>query len=516
LPRSGVAARTLEWLPALTAVGYVVVVAARFPSLVRALYWNSDAASAFVFGSLLRGDGPVEIPRFGWWTSMWWLLATRDLPGHEYLWEVTGYAFVLATAALLGWATSRVAGRWAGLAAAATVVVIGPKALTSLLTVNWHTSTPFTAVVLAAYLVVLSRSRSWVLTVGVGVLAGANAASDPLLWLAGLAPFAVGAGVLAATTRRRDVAVRAAVLLAVVAVCFVGTNRIMSELGFHIIPVGVQLAGVADLLPNFIKLGKSIALVFGANHFFPGVYPSVPIRYLITLLAFAGLAATLVAALRSIVRRSDATTRAYSCYWATVVVLLGLGYWATNQGTGVGAGGGVNYVLSLPAAAGAGVALLAKRSSLGRLAASLAIATVGAVNIAGVTAGHAQETAGPQPYGGRLVRVLEREGLTHGYGPYWDAQSVTWKSGTRVLVAPVQPCGRPGGASVCRFHFFTIASWYDERPGPSFLLVDPPLGLSTTPPSAFGRPSKVLHVGPSAVVYVYPYDIRRHIRRRAG
>src|SRR5437588_3104780 len=141
LPRSGVAARSLEWLPALTAVGYVAVVVARFPGLVRALYWNSDAASAFVFGGLLRGDGPVEIPRFGWWTSMWWLLATRDLPGHEYLWEITGYAFVLATAALLGWATYRVAGRWAGLAAAATVVVVGPKALTSLLTVNWHTST---------------------------------------------------------------------------------------------------------------------------------------------------------------------------------------------------------------------------------------------------------------------------------------------------------------------------------------------------------------------------------------
>src|SRR5947208_10135764 len=131
LPKSGVAAQALEWLPALPALAYVVVVAARFPALVRALYWNSDAASAFVFGGLLRGHGPVEIPRFGWWTSMWWLLATRKLPGHEYLWEVTGYVFVLATAALLGWATYRVAGRWAGLAAAATVVVVGPKALTS-------------------------------------------------------------------------------------------------------------------------------------------------------------------------------------------------------------------------------------------------------------------------------------------------------------------------------------------------------------------------------------------------
>ena len=37
LPKSGVAAQALEWLPALPALAYVVVVAARFPALVRAL-----------------------------------------------------------------------------------------------------------------------------------------------------------------------------------------------------------------------------------------------------------------------------------------------------------------------------------------------------------------------------------------------------------------------------------------------------------------------------------------------
>jgi hypothetical protein len=489
----------------------VLVVAAKFPTLVRAVSWDSDAASAFVFGSLLRGHGTVQIPRFGWWTSMWWLLATRWLPGHKYLWELTGYAFALATAAVLGWATARVAGRWAGMAAASTAVVVGPKALNSLLTVNWHTSTPFTAVVLAAYLVMLGRTSSWLLTVGVGILAGANAASDPLLWIAGIAPFAVGAGVLALRMRRRDIATRAAVLLAVAAACFVATDRIMSGLGFHLIPVGVQFARAADLASNFIKLGKSIALAFGANHFFPGVYPNPAIRYGITLLAFAGLGATLFTAVRLTVRRGDPSTHAYACFWACTAVFLGLGYWVTNEGTGVGAGGGVNYVLSLPAAAGAGIALTAARSSFARVAVSLAICAVGVANIAGITVGHAQEKAGARLYGDQIIQLLERKGVTRGYGPYWDAQSLTWKSGMRLLVVPVQQCPRQGLA-LCEFPYFTIASWYERRPGPAFLIVDAPAGLASKPPSSLGRPLEVDHIGPDAVVYLYAHDITPEIR----
>ena len=60
---------------------------------------------------------------------------------------------------------------------------------------------------LAVALVALTRTRSWLLVVVVGLVAGTNAASDGLLWLAGVAPFALAAGVLARATRRRDVAV---------------------------------------------------------------------------------------------------------------------------------------------------------------------------------------------------------------------------------------------------------------------------------------------------------------------
>jgi hypothetical protein len=506
-----VAARAITWLPAAAAVAYVVLVAVRFPALVRALYWDSDAAGAFVLAERFSGHSTVHIPRFGFWTSLWWLLATRDLPGHEHLWEATGYVFAIATVALVGYATWRVAGRWAGVTAAATAVLVGPRALRSLLTVNFHASTPFTAAVLAVYLVVLARSRSWLLAVAVGLLAGLNLASDPLISLAGIAPFAVGATILAFATKRRDVAARAALVLAVIAVSAIATNRIMDALGFHIIPVGVELAGAKDLVPNFIKLGKSIALVFGANHFFPGIYPSTPIRYAVTLLAFAGLAATVVAAVRLTLSRLDPIAWAYACYWAAAAVFLGLAYWSTNQGTGVGPGGGVNYVLPLASAAGVGVALLARGSLAGRMAASLAIAAIGVVNIAGIARGRAEERAGPQAYGSQLVHLLEAKGLTRGYAAFWDAQSLMWKSGERLLIAPVQACSGQG-AALCRFPFFTIDSWYDERRGPSFLIVDAGAGLSIQPPSTLGRPAETDELGPGVTVYVYPYDIGRHVR----
>ena len=506
--------RAIEWLPAVAAAAYVMLVVAKFPALVRALYWDSDAAGAFVLGELVSGDGGVEIPRFGFWTSLWWLAATRDLPGHEELWQATGYVFALATVVLVGWATARVAGRWAGMTAAAVAVVVGPRTLTTLLTVNFHTSTPFTAAVLAAYLVLLLRFRSWLLAAAIGVLAGANAASDPLLWIAGLAPFAVGAGILALRTRSRDVAVRAGLVVALAAVMAAVTDRVMSGLDFTVIPVGLEPAHLADLGRNLVELGKSIALVFGANHFFPDVYPSAPARYVVTLLAFAALGATLFVAVRLLVRRSEAVVTAYACYWALAAVLLSLAYWGTNQAAGGGPAGGLNYMLTLAPAAGVGAVLLAARSATGRVLVSLAVAVVGAVNIASVADGRAEKHAGAATYGPQVIRLLERQGLERGYAGFWDAQSLTWKSEMRLLVAPVQPCDPQRGDTLCRRRFFTIDSWYEERPGPSFLIVDPPQGLAFEPPSSFGRPSSTFDVGPEMRVYVYPYDLARHIRQR--
>jgi len=504
------AGRALEWLPAVAAVAYLVVVVTRTPAIIRALYWSSDAAGRFVLAELAPGHGRVELPRYGAWTSFWWLLATRGLPGHEYVWEATPYVFALATAAIVGWATGRVFGSWAGMTAAVVTLVVGPVPLRSLMFGDLHTSTPFTAAILGAYLVVVADRRGWPLVLLVGVVGGLNAASDPLLWIAGIAPFAVGAGVLAVALRARDVAARAAAVVGVAAICAVVTGRVMSSLGFHIIPVGVKFAGISELGPNLLTLGRSIALLYGANFFvYPG-YPSDPLRFALALFGFAALAATLLAALRLSLRRAEPRARAYACYWATAVALLCGAYWTSNLASGAGFAGGVNYLLTVAPAAGVGLALLGAGSHRARLAVSLAIVLVAAVNVSSIAHGRAEVRSPAALHGPELIRLLERRGLTHGYASYWDAQSLTWKSGTRVLVAPVQPCA-DRRAQLCRHPFFTMDSWYQGRPGRSFLIVDPAVD-TWTKPSGLGPPSETYRLGPDVTVYVYPYDLARHIR----
>jgi hypothetical protein len=80
-----------------------------------------------------------------------------------------------------------------------------------------------------------------------------------------------------------------------------------------------------------------------------------------------------------------------------------------------------------------------------------------------------------------------------------------WKSGLRLTIDPVHQC--PDRVRLCKHRAFTYDSWFKARPGPTFLIVDPPQGLAFKPPPSFGRPSEVQRVGPQAVVYVFPRDL---------
>lgn len=509
--------RTAEALAALTLLAYIACVAVSFPRIVDGLYWNTDAAGAFVIASLYHLHHTVVIPRFGWWTSLWWMLATRHLPGHVVVWEATGYVFVVLTAATVGWATGRIAGRTAGIVAAACTIVVGPAALSQLVIVNFHTSTPFTAAVLSAYLVVLARTRSWVVTVGVGVLAAVNTASDPIGWIAAIAPFFVGTLLLAFLTRRRDIALRGGLVCGLTLVGVPTTDFVMRELGFHLVPVTVQLASIRDDVTNFIKLGKAIALLFGANHYFPGTYPSTGLRYAITFIAFAGAGATFVAAARFLRRRSDPQRTAYACYWAVSALLVACAFWLTNIGTGAGpAGYGVSYLFALIPAIGAGVGLVTAGWNAGPILASIAIAFVGSVNMAAIVktqkyGGIANSGWGASVHGPQVIRFLEQRGLEHGYAGYYDSQSLMWKSGLRFVTISAYACS--DGVHLCKIPDFTIDSWFKPRRGPTFLIVDPEQGLTFRPPPSFGRPSVTRHFGPQEVVYVYPRDVIASIVR---
>ena len=500
------AARTalvLRWLPAAAAAAYVVTVVVLWHELVDSNNWDTDVSGPLALAERLRGDGPVSIPHYGEWTTFWWLLATRWLPWHASLWDASGYVLAVATAVVLGLATARVAGRWAGVTAGATALLVGPFALRALLSLASHVTNPVGAVALAAGLVALTRTRSWLLVIVVGLVAGTNAASDGLLWFAGVVPFALAAGVLARATHRRDIGVRAAAIVGVTVVSAVVTAVVMRALDFHVVGLDIRLAALHDLPGNVRHLARMIAFLGGANYAVPGPYPQDPLRILLALLVFAGVATPLFAAVK--LRKAEPTLRAYAFFWASAVVVLCAVVVFTPNAVDLGPKS-ANYLLTLAPAAGAGIALLAARSRRAQVAVALAVAFVGAVNVASVVDGRAGGTPALGTYSNGIQELLERRGATRGYGGYWDAQNLSWQSDMKLLVAPVVNCGE----QLCPYNFFTVRSWYERRGGPTFLLVDPTNAVVQAPPWA-STAAETHHFGP-LTLYVFDYDIASRIR----
>ena len=496
----------LRWLPALAAAAYVATVVALWHELVENNNWDTDAVAKLVVAERLRGSGPVEISHYGEWTTFGWLLATRWIAWHRDLWTATGYGVTLLAAALLCWATWRVAGRWAGVTAAATALVVGPFVLRSFLsTTGVHGPTPVGAVVLAALLVLLVRSTSWLPAIVGGLVAGANAASDPLLWAAGIAPFALAAGLLFRATQRRDVGSRAGAALALALVSAAATTVVMRALDFHVGSADFALARVGELPDNVEHLGRMLALFGGANYALLGPYPQEPLRLLVALLTYAAVAASVLAAIK--LRRADAVRRAYAAYWAVSVALLCIVFVVTPNAADLGPKS-VNYLLTLAFAAAAGVALLGARSPRAQVIVGVCVAVVAATNIYGIVNGRAEVTgvvALPQ-HKAQIVRVLERARATRGYAGFWSALNLSWQTDMRLFVAPVSNCD----AELCPNKFFTIRSWYEPRGGRTFLLVDPTIPDIQAP--RFAEDAAETHRFGPITVYVFDYDISQQIR----
>jgi hypothetical protein len=503
--RTGRATLTLRWLPVLAGAGYVATVAVLGTRLVADDDWDSDVSAPLALAEQLRGGGAVHIPHYGEWTTFWYLLATRWLPWHASIWDASGYVLAVTTAVLLGWATSRVAGRWAGATAGATALLVGPFALRALLSLASHVTNPVGAVVLGIAVVLLPRTRSWLLVVAVGIVAGTNVASDGLLWFAGVLPFAFATGLYAWNTRRRDVAVRAGAIVAVTLLSAVATTLVMRALDFHVIGLDVGLDSVRDWPSNVRHLVRMIALLGGANYALPGPYPHEPLRVLVGILWIAGVASPVVAAI--LLRRTDVTVRAYATFWAAVVVCLCTVFVVTPNAADLGPKA-ANYLLALAPAAGVGVALLAMRAHSAQLAVALAVCVVAAVNIGHIAAGSAEITDLPamKAHWHGVEQVLEHEGVTRGYAGYWDSHNLSWQSHMHLRVAPVVNCAD----TLCPYNFFTIRSWYLGQSGPTFLLIDP-TNAFVKAPSFVSEAVSTHRLGP-LTLYVFRHDIARHFR----
>jgi hypothetical protein len=109
-----------------------------------------------------------------------------------------------------------------------------------------------------------------------------------------------------------------------------------------------------------------------------------------------------------------------------------------------------------------------------------------------------------------VLPFVQGEGLTRGYGAYWTAVPLTWRSHMRVQVTPVVSCPKsPHG--LCAYYNHTISNWYVPRPDTrSFLIVDHRYG-PPPPGKRLGGTAEVVDF-PHYSVYVYDYDIASNIK----
>ena len=187
--RPGFGARFVPWMPVAVGIAYLLVFVARFQLLIAHVYSESDAAVAGVIART-AGGGTIVLERYGWFTTLWFLQATRSLPYYRQLWEVVPSLFALASGIVLGVASWRLARRWAAAMTVTIVIVASPSVSFDRATLNYHTATWVGSVVLALNVLWLAtphtRARVVSTAAPVTLYAGATAGSDGLFALVGV------------------------------------------------------------------------------------------------------------------------------------------------------------------------------------------------------------------------------------------------------------------------------------------------------------------------------------------
>jgi len=523
--------RLWRWAAVPFGVLYLIFLAIQFGDVISATNLDADAVSAPVIGQLFGAAGPhanVVLGEFGWYATLLFELATKWLPAHIQVWEAMPYAMALAGAVLAAWSVWQVAGPWAASLTAVLLVCAAPDTLHLLLSMTQHAPDWFCLALLAAFLALVQRRalalRPIVLvpvSLVVGVVVGVNAASDPLLVLAGLVPFVL-AVLTAAVLVRGPGSVRALRIalatLVVTGVSWVLTLVVMSalrvapEAGVHT----TTLATAAKIGTNLRLWWQSIA-VLGNGDFF-----GLDVSF-VSVLAVACAALSIGAVVllprvgwRALRLRADdaaspeASARlAFMVFWCSSAVVLSAAFVLSATPVDIHAD---RYLVGLIYAAAAVIPVIAAgrvRTEAAAVAGTCVFALSGVIGMAKGTVTNDINRFPTAAVANQVWRLAVADHLQSGYSGYWDAAPITWASRFRVRVYPVSVCAQ--NAHLCPFDLHTISSWYTPHPGVrSFLLTDSAIPLVPSPTPDLGRPSAVYRVG-NLTMYVYPYDLAARI-----
>ena len=516
----------------LLAAAWVVLFLATFGSVLGAIDWNADIASTFTIGELyphVPNGATVTLASYPWYATLWFELLTRHLPFHREIWEVTPWLGSLAAIGVLAWATAKVAGWWAAGILALTLACAGKSLLLIQFGTSQHGTVVWYACLLNAFLMlVVARAGKvgpWavhvLLATLVAAVLAAGLASDKLVYLAALAPF-VAAGLVASRLAPRAVAVRVGFTTIAVAVAAVIGGRIaveaMRDRDVVAGPYPISLTATTQLVQNALHALQSLFTIFNGGF----DRQAVNARGLLALAcALVVLAAVVVAARFAFRWTSELAHRlaageperstalllrtTHLSFWLCAALVPLAAYVVTtvpNENSG-------RYLVTT--AYGVVVLIVVgvvEPSRARRTAVTVAACVIVAASIVSLTRDF--DTS----LGDEMVRdvlpFVQGEGLTRGYGAYWTAVPLTWRSHMRVQVTPVVSCPKsPHG--LCAYYNHTISNWYVPRPDTrSFLIVDHRYG-PPPPGKRLGGTAEVVDF-PHYSVYVYDYDIASNIK----
>ncbi len=506
----------LQSLPAAATITYGALLAFGFERILAAVYSNSDAASPSVIAQCLGtrdcGGGRATLGHIGYYTTLWFDLLTRSLPSHRLVWEVGPYALSVAAALVLGWTVHRLAGAWAGTCAVAIAAAASSATLYANVAQAFHGTTWFVTVVLGAFATSRARPTArWTagLIAVVGVLAGANLASDPLLAVAGVAPLLLTPALLWLRSGRllyRRLLAVSATTAVVTALTAVATELTMRSAGLSPAPMGLGIS-TSGVDRRVATLLDDIGALAGIGPLEGATGGRLALRLLALTLVLSAVAFVVSRVFVAPKPGGSEPSTVHVVYWSTSALVLILAFLLGGVPLGPGTPSS-RYLVGIAYACAAVLPVAMCRPARARALASLAVATFAAFSCASLVAGELPALKAHLPvvrFGPSIVRALEKLGIHRGYAAYWKAAPLTMQSSGRVLVAPVHACDH--GRALCSYRLNSISTWYKPRAhGPSFLLTEWATDGFGRAVRSLGRPRATRRFG-SMQLLIYRSDI---------
>jgi hypothetical protein len=507
------------------AAGQIVALTLYLPTILRDITRNSDWVAAMVIGERLaaaRGWTYVATGVYGFYSTIWFEQATQRLPFHQVIWLAAPAAASVGGIALLVAAAARAAGAWAAALTLAMTLAASPITLAHLVVPANRQPTWFTMCLLGAFVILVAAAKKptsgpvLVSAAVVGLVTGVNLASDPLMVaLSGILPM-LAAGIAAPFIsgdrgRRGSALVTLALVLTLVTAAIATWAARKQSIQTTGLPGGpLAFATLPQVASNAALLFRGATDNLDANFFGKPVNTwslLQGVSFVVGLVTIVALVARASRSIRSPLRPLGLIPIGL-VFWATAVILVSTAFTLSRIPE---EGSQQRYLVPFFFAVAAGFPLLvAAAGPRARVALSL-VPIVFAVTAAHGLKQTASEHLLVAPYTNDLPALEEflgSHGLFHGYGPYWDANALTWRSGMKVDMVAYDPCATsPGGSNSPTICFHLGMTAVTSRPGPTFVILDPTFWpQARLPVNQFGPPQDVYSVARFTVL-TYDHDI---------